>query len=164
MTMGISPIDFTQYIIKPSLRFLDMKSKAAEQLLLGTVAKESGLGYYLHQVKGPALGVFQIEPATHKDLWVNYIRYKNYLYNRLSLAFPTCEFGSNHELLVYDLKYACCMARLIYYRVKYVLPQAHHISAQADYWKKHYNTPRGKGTVESYLACAKEIGMSDGNL
>ena len=52
-----------------------MGGSKAETLLLGTAKAESGL-IYLKQLKGPALGLYQNEPKTHKDTWDNYLKYK----------------------------------------------------------------------------------------
>ena len=54
--MGIHPKHLAEYVIRPSLKPLGLYSLEAEQLLLGTAAVESQLGFYLHQIKGPALG------------------------------------------------------------------------------------------------------------
>ena len=70
---------FCEYVIQPALESIGMYSEPAEQLLLGTACAESNLGTYLHQVGGPALGVFQIEPATHTDIWENYLLYRGEL-------------------------------------------------------------------------------------
>ena len=55
---------------------------AAERLVVGTLMTESG-GRHLDQITGPkdvtlgtAYGVFQIEPATHEDLWESWLRYR----------------------------------------------------------------------------------------
>ena len=75
--MGINPNQLLRYVIKPALTLLDMESPAAEALMLGTVAQESHCGRYLHQLgKGPALGIFQMEPTTYRDIWENYIAYR----------------------------------------------------------------------------------------
>ena len=54
-----------ELIIGPSLDALQMYSKEAEEILVFTCASESLGGTYLKQVKGPALGIYQMEPATY---------------------------------------------------------------------------------------------------
>ena len=57
-------------IIEPVLSRLHAASPAARALLLGTAAQESAMGRYIRQLRGgPALGIFQMEPATHDDIW-----------------------------------------------------------------------------------------------
>jgi hypothetical protein len=55
---------FRELLIRPVLDSLQMYSKDAEELLVFTCAAESNGGTYLHQVKGPALGIYQCEPST----------------------------------------------------------------------------------------------------
>ncbi len=61
------------YIIKPTLEYMggNYNSDKARFLLLCTAAIESNCGYYIKQVDGPALGIWQMEPATHDDIWEN---------------------------------------------------------------------------------------------
>ena len=65
-------------VINPVLRSMDAWSIAAENLILGTAVQESECGYYLHQLgDGPALGIYQMEPATHDDCWNNFLKYRH---------------------------------------------------------------------------------------
>ena len=43
------------------------------------------------------------------------------------------------------------VCRLCYYRKPDALPEAGDIEGQAAFWKQHYNTPLGKGTVTKYV-------------
>lgn len=73
----IQPDHLLQDVIRPALAVIGLQSVAAEQLLLGTAAAESRLGTYLHQQgNGPALSPWQIEPATHEDVWRNVLAFK----------------------------------------------------------------------------------------
>ncbi|KAF0118141.1 MAG: hypothetical protein FD149_866 [Rhodospirillaceae bacterium] len=68
---------FVTTVIRPTLLHLGLHSPAAEALLLGTAIQESRLGTYLRQTGGgPALGVYQMEPATHEDIWTNFLAYR----------------------------------------------------------------------------------------
>lgn len=68
--MSINCEQLRLYVIRPTLEKIELWSEAAENLLLGTTAQESHMGTYIKQVgKGPALGIYQMEPATHKDIW-----------------------------------------------------------------------------------------------
>jgi hypothetical protein len=76
------------YVIQPTLKPMGLWSLAAETLLVGTCAHESAMGKYLHQIKGPALGIYQIEPITHFDIWNNYLRYKPALRDQILEMVP----------------------------------------------------------------------------
>ncbi len=156
--MSLNLSQFRDYVVVPALEQLGYYSLAAEQLVMGTLAQESN-GTYIKQLgDGPAMGLFQMEPATHKDLWLNYLRYKpalsEKLLNMTSDSVDEC-FDANgwpdHNALVWNNRYAAAMCRVHYYRVKYELPKANDINALAAYWKDHYNTKDGAGTVQEFI-------------
>jgi len=122
---------------------------AARALIMGTIAHESLSRRYIKQVGGPALGIIQMEPVTHDDIWQNYLRYKPELVNRLKLLFEINE--PNADRLIYDLRYNIVMCRMHYRRVKEKLPAADDIQGLAHYWKSHYNTDKGKGSTEQFI-------------
>lgn len=140
---------FIEFVIQPTLAHLELGGRAAEELLLGTAIQESRV-HYLHQVGGgPAQGVFQMEPATHADIWQNYLAYKPDLakkVNELSLLGP-----GDIPQMTGNMYYAAAMCRVHYRRVPKALPEAGDLEAQADYWKEFYNTFLGAGTVDEYI-------------
>ena len=147
---GLDPKQFLQHIIRPALAELGPKfsTVAAEQLLMGTTVQESGLAYLKQIGGGPALGVYQMEPATHDDIWANFLRYRSDLWGTFqkSIPYPVDD-------LIWDLKYATKMARLHYYRVKDALPAEGDITMMAFYWKRHYNTLAGAGHEKKFRRC-----------
>ena len=64
---------FKDLIVEPVLHAMGMYSESAVNLLLMTVAHESRMGHYIAQVGGPALGVYQIEPTTARDVVMRYL-------------------------------------------------------------------------------------------
>jgi len=143
---------FTQYVIKPALEAIDLYSESAEQLLLGTACAESKLGTYLHQIQGPALGVFQMEPVTHDDLWNNYLIYRPELQRQVIRLTPyTGGLMPPASLMLTDLRYAAIMARLLYRRSPMALQKKDDWAGAAEVWKKVYNTYLGSGTVNKFL-------------
>lgn len=113
---------------------------AAVNLLLGTAAQESSFGTYMRQVRGPAIGAFQIEPATF-----------NWLKEKYSKDHP--HFNEvDADDLEWDLALAIIFARLRYRVVPAPLPAADDVHALAAYWKQYYNTPAGAGKVEEFVA------------
>ena len=128
-------------------------SDDAVNLLLGTAAVESLFGYYITQVGGPAKGIFQMEPATEKDIWENWLKYQGELSVRMRIRGYT---GPDPEKLLYDLQYQILMARFHYRRVRDAIPPT--LLGQAKYWKEHYNTYLGAGTICKYMeAYAKYV-------
>lgn len=142
----MEPNQLKVYIIESSLHDLDLYSNSAVQLLMLTAAQESKLGHYIVQIRGPAKGIFQMEPATHDDIWENFLKYKPDLAVKLEHLAGTHPVQPSADVMVWNLKYAAAMARIHYYRVSQALPEPDDIQAMADYWKQYYNTPKGRGT------------------
>jgi hypothetical protein len=145
---------FRNLIVRPTLEYMGLHSPAAEELLMGTAAQESGF-VHIHQLgQGPALGLFQMEPATHDDIWNNYLRYQHDLAGKardLVGAAHRDMDAVKAEAMIGNLDYACAMCRIHYRRVKAALPGANDIDALGSYWKQHYNTTQGRGTVDEFV-------------
>lgn len=150
--MSIDKDQLRELIIRPTLEELDMWSPAAEDLLMGTAAQESRLGTYVKQYgAGPALGIYQMEPLTHKDIWVNYLSYREEISSKLYQMIMTETTIPDDRHLVVNLEYATAMARVQYLRVPESLPKQGDIKGYAKYWKQYYNTPLGAGTVNEFV-------------
>lgn len=154
----INASQLKELVIKPALHELVMYSDNAVELLLFTCAVESLGGTYLKQLKGPAVGIYQMEPATHNDIWQNYINHRGSLIMIMASAFD-CTRMPSEDRLIYDLRYATAMARLHYARVPEPLPDLNDIQSIWVYYKTHYNTIQGSATkdksIAKYLAYAK---------
>jgi hypothetical protein len=150
--MSLDPRQFLEYVIEPALVKINMSSASALALVLGTGLEESGLTYLdqldVFDKPGPAYGLFQMEEATHHDIWDNYLRY-NYPLHTIMIGMV------GHSPRVTDLRthllYAAAMCRIHYRRAKPALPAPDDARGMAEYWKAHYNTPLGKGTVEKAI-------------
>lgn len=141
--------------IKRTLQSVGLYCDKSEDLLLKTAAKESRGGTYLRQIGGgPALGVFQIEPDTEKDIWLNFLRFNPNLTAKIKAL--TGIDGPDMSALEGDLRYQTVMARLVYYRISKPLPGIDDLPGQAQYWKKYYNTLHGAGTVDEFIEAAKK--------
>lgn len=132
-------------IIQSVLKPIGLYSADAEELLVLTAAVESKGGKYLYQIKGPARGIFQMEPRTEQCIIDNYLRYKEELDDKVK------QYITGKNDLVTNLAYQIIMARIHYLRVPAPLPDRNDVEAMAKYWKQYYNTPKGKGTVEKAI-------------
>lgn len=146
----------TTLVVRPTLEALGLYSRAAEQLVVGTIYQESLKGRFLRQVGGgPALGVIQMEPATYDDIWNNYLAYKRSLANKLtelaSMSSLDDDMRPSVTQLITNLAFSVGMCRVHYLRKKPPLPSAGDIEGLAHYWKDHYNTSLGAGTVEEFI-------------
>jgi len=132
-------------LIRETLQELSLEitySEDAVELLMLTAAHESLMGTYIEQVKGPALGIFQMEPATEQDIYDNYLRYHPNLAH-LVQGFKMRQ--TDIPDLKCNLAYQIAMARVHYYRVTKPLPSKTRPEQMAKYWKEHYNTVKGAG-------------------
>lgn len=149
----IKATDLQEYVIKPTLKMLDPVipySSVAVDLLTMTAGHESLGGTYLHQVGGPAQGMYQMEPDTELDIWENYLEYRDEM---AELVYTTL-IKSLPNSLCHSLAYATAMARVHYYRVPEPLPNPtspDYVEQLGEYAKKYYNTEKGKASVTQYV-------------
>ena len=129
---------FLTTTIRPTLIDLNGHSPQTEKLLLGTAIQESRLEYREQIGGGPALGLFQMEPKTHDDIWDNYLKYHKELKENVEKTLSTPD-ADKHEELKNNDKYAAAMAYVHYKRQAgrkgEVIPTD--ADGQAKFWKKH---------------------------
>lgn len=115
-------------------------SRAAANLIVGTIATESHGGTYLWQLgNGPAIGIAQMEPATFDWLQGKYGERYGFKDRQASE-------------MAWDLKLAILLCRLRYLVVIDPLPRHDDLEGLAKYWKKYYNTIHGAGTVDGFIS------------
>jgi hypothetical protein len=144
-------------IVRTVLQLMDVLTRgagfwtqAAEELVLCTIAKESLLLTWDRQIGGPAVGACQMEPDTESDIWNKWLLPRRQDLVRMIGRICGAK-GPDPERLRLDLIYNIIMCRLRYYRVPEPLPEAHNIDGLALYWKKFFNTHRGKGRPEEFV-------------
>lgn len=145
--MGIDK-DQLRNLIRSTLRYLEPEipfSENAIELLMLTIAQESHMGDYINQIKGPAKGIIQMEPATEKDIWNNFLKFNPTLAKKIDNLKDKTEWTDD---LMSDLDYQIAMLRVHYFRVKESLPDHKFIGDIASYYKRHYNTVKGKATIQ----------------
>jgi hypothetical protein len=147
----VNPVSFANTVIMPVLQQIDLFSPAAQQLLLGTALQESGLAARRQLGGGPALGLYQMEPATANDIWTNFLNYRPQLAKAVGalLSSPTADRVQDLEN---NDRYATAMARVKYARAPEPLPPYNDLKAMARYWWQYYNTPRGAGSPAEFVA------------
>ena len=149
-------------IIEPVLKYLEPEipfSKEAVDLLLMTCAHESLLGEFIHQVGGPAVGIYQMEPDTQHDILTDFLLYRQELGNKvLNLKMSDLPVSN-----LYNPVFATAMARVHYFRVPEALPSEgsrnyfDYIHDLSLYAKKYYNTHLGAATEKHYYKAFFEL-------
>ena len=103
---------------------------------------------------GPAVGFFQVEPATARDIITNYVSYRKPILKSLQ------DLGYKEDDMLYRIKSNIALqvafCRLKYRRDPFPVPKAHDKEGQAEYWKRVYNTELGKGTIKHFLEANEE--------
>jgi hypothetical protein len=162
MNYGLDPEHLRLLVIRPALQHIGLHSMAAENLVLGTALVESELRALKQRGKGPALGLWQMEPRTLRGLlaWLDEDaaplsrkRVRDALWQMTGPA------PYDVSSLPGNLFLGAGMCRVHYYNNAAPLPRVAHAQGMAEYWKRWYNTRAGKGTVAKALphfefACA----------
>lgn len=146
------------YIIKPTLEYMggNYNSKNAQMLLLATAAIESDCGYYIKQIKGPALGIWQIEPDTFHDIYSNCDALRK---PEIQKRVEGLSINAGCAWLIASPMYSCAIARLKYSMDKAALPDHDNMKAIYDYYKRIYNTPLGASTFDKFVAAWNKHGL-----
>lgn len=148
---------YRENVIRPVLKKLDAWSQAAESLLVGTGLVESEF-HYIKQINGPAVSVFQIEPATISDNYKNFLNYRPNLRSEVDQLNIIDDFESWSDINPF---FACAHARVWYLRHSEPFPSAANVEGLAQYWKKYYNTAAGKGEVNRFIQLYTTYGEMD---
>jgi hypothetical protein len=152
---GIPISQLKQLIIVPTLALLPpiLNSLAAINLLAGIALVESSDQYLAQLGGGPAIGLWEMEPATYNDCFSNFLDFpQNATLKAIILSLmlgvkslnPTQEMAGNLYL-------ACAMARVKLYRAPAPLPSATDAMGMAQYHKQWYNTSLGATEIANSL-------------
>lgn len=135
----MNPKQLLEAIIRPALACLGSQycTQSAVILLLATAAQESLCGEYVGQVGGPALGIFQMEPATYQDTLARSHE-------------PRLLAPHYAKRMVYDMRYATQMARLKYWLAPDPLPAPEDMCGMWQYYKRVWNTALGDTTMTEF--------------
>ncbi len=139
-------------IILPALTALGMKTPNAVNLMLGTMAQESEMGKFIVQqgigMKG-GIGVYQMQAPTYMDLWKRIIQPSTAL--RAKIRLMLCyDVMPPAERMASDIMLATLMTRIYYYAIPQPLPDKDDIIGLGTYWKEHYNTLNGAGSIQEF--------------
>ena len=151
--MGICAKELRHYVVRPTLKHLKMWSPTAENLLLGTAARESELGFHIKQDHHQALGIYHISPRMHRNIWDFYLAKRSELSSLVRGLASQREFLCHpHHELATNLSYATAIAWMIYYRTEiniHSLPEDD-IKAMGKLWHNHFHRHH-PGSVNSFI-------------
>jgi hypothetical protein len=149
----MKPAHLRKHVIIPTLNYLGLRDPDAEDLLVGVACAETNCGDYLSQLMdGPALGIYQCEPASLYETMQYLLTRRTTLYQKvMSLSIPELSIEDNVRG---NLFFATAIARCFFLRFPEPIPQT--AEGKAAYWKKYYNTNLGAGTIDGFLRKWKE--------
>ena len=143
-----------ELVVKPTIQEIP-KGYSDEALLamMMIIAHESLRGKYLKQVGGPALSIYQMEPATYHSIW----KFGDSIWdNALKLGFiTTLDFNPCNktypkpERMIYDLRFATFMARQRLFMKPKKIPKG--MGAISRYLKENWNSSLGAADDLSYM-------------
>ena len=145
-------------IVEHSLYKIDCYSDDALALVVRTGMAESGYralrGYGKNN---PAIGFWQIEPATMRDMIKNYLSYRKEYKDVLEDLGMKLK-GDDVEISVMsNMAVQAALCRLHYRRDSKPIPSWDDLESQGKYWKRVYNTIKGRGTVKHFIKANKDV-------
>jgi hypothetical protein len=150
----MNPKAILKHIIRPTLAHLAkteprLEGAAAENLMLGTGLVESFYSKVV-QIKGPALGPWQIEPMTFDDVYGRYLPIQriDLLGAVNGLLIPALK---PRDQLAVNMLFNCAIARIRYWMAPEPLPDSEDIEGLGLYHKRHYNTMLGKADPAEFV-------------
>lgn len=130
--------------------------EAAVALLVETAAAETLLGTLRDPTPyGAGTGLTQVDEGTFD--WLKGLYSKGPVADAVLKAFNINLSKTKYQELETSPLLAMLFCRLRYARAPGAIPTS--FVGRAEYWKKHYNTSAGKGTVAGYLKKAQECGV-----
>ena len=128
------------------------KYETAKEMIIETAVAETGLGQIEDKTVGAGMGLTQFDDKPFQDIRDRSIKLRPKILKELHIDISLVEWD--------DLRYNQFLA-LLFTRLHYWLkgdPIPARIEERAKYWKLHYNTKAGKGTVEHYLEMNRKYG------
>lgn len=125
----------------------------AVQMIVETAVAETGLGQITDRTVVAGMGLTQFDELPFNDVKNRNMKLRDKILKELGVDISLVEWD--------DLRYNDFLSLLftrLFYRLKGdPIPKT--IEERAAYWKLHYNTKLGKGTVEHYLEMNRKYGI-----
>lgn len=155
--MGIAASELSQYVIRPTLIYLDRHSPCAEALLLGVAASQSALGAALHDRRGH--GLYRIAELRHQSVWDHFLARDPELASLVrGLASQHAFLNGPHLELTVNLRYATAIAWMLIEEQAPRLPEADDLLGLAKIWRQIFQ-PQGRlrDFTQAWQACVAPV-------
>ena len=130
------------------------KYGTASLMIIETAVAETGLGEIEDKTTSAGMGLTQFDAYPFEDIKKRSMRLRPKILKDLKVDISLVEWD--------DLRYNDFLS-LLFTRLHYWLkgdPIPETLEERAKYWKLHYNTVQGKGTVEHYLEMNRKFGVN----
>jgi len=146
-------------IIDPSIGIMLMPDEPRAVAFVAAIGWAESRYLHDHQIGGPALSWWQIEPATHADIRQYLERHRPGILAEVHMRLVASlqNFMPDHSLLEFNHHYAAAMCRAFWLRFPERLPPSDDILAMANMWKRYYNTASGKGRETHFVAAVRPV-------
>jgi hypothetical protein len=158
--MGIAASELSQYVIRPTLLYLGRHSVAAETLLLGAAASQSGLCSALDDKHGH--GLYRIAAQRHQQLWDQHLALDPELASQVrGLASQHAFLAAPHLELTVNLRYATAIAWMLIEAENSVLPAADDLLGMAQIWRRVFKpNGRSKDFIAAWQRCIGSLSQA----
>lgn len=147
--MSIEAQQVLNLVVQPTLKLIGLDSPSAQLLVTYTGQMESKYDALKQYGNGPAIGFWQMEPIAYRQNVIYLGNHPELKARILTACF--LDFMPPFETIIWNLRFAVCMARIHYWQKPEPLPKPDDLNALGAYWKKYYNTNKGDGTVERFV-------------
>lgn len=146
-------------IIKPLLPLIGLDSPSARLLMVCTGQVETAYDN-LRQVLpsgnyGEGYGWWSQQKNSY-DQCIKYLNKEAKLKESILAACYLTILPLNHEALIWNVRLACCMARIQYWQFPEPLPKVDDLEGLGRYWVKYYNRG-GKASTERFISECKDL-------
>mgnify|MGYP000582534395 CR=1 FL=1 len=129
------------------------KYGTAKEMIIETAIAETALGQIEDKTVGAGMGLTQFDELPFNDIRNRCKKLQPQIQKDLKIDISLVEWDD----LRYNQFLALLFTRMLYWLKGDPIPET--IEERAAYWKLHYNTKLGKGTIEHYLEMNKIYGV-----
>ena len=148
---GLNLSQIKRLWIRPALQAIGLDDPAHVNIVTGIGLVESGYVWLEQLHGGPARGFWQMEPATHDDIWKNSLPAP--CRSKIASGLNRLLYGQPHsaDLMIALPLYGAGMCAVKVLLAPEPIPAADDAAGQARYHKRWYYSPLGAASVMAHI-------------
>ncbi|WP_215745184.1 hypothetical protein [Gluconobacter sp. P1C6_b] len=149
---GLNLSQIKRLWIRPALQAIGLDDPAHVNIVTGIGLVESGYVWLEQLHGGPARGFWQMEPASHDDIWKNSLPAP--CRSKIASGLNRLLYGQPHsaDLMIALPLYGAGMCAVKVLLAPEPIPAADDAAGQARYHKRWYNSPLGAASVMANIS------------